>query len=310
MRIVAAGVSGFIGGRLLAALAGDGHEVVQLVRKGPTHAGQSLWNPHVRKLAPGVLDGADAVVNLCGVNIGDKRWTAKFKQQLRASRLNPTSFLADECARLEIPTLINASGSGYYGPRLDAEILTERSEPGTSFLARLCVEWEAATRPAAEAGTRVVNLRSSLVLGREGGLLQQLGSVVRLGLGGRLGSGQQYFPWIDADDEVRAIQFLLDSQVAGPVNLAAPYPVTNAEFTRELGRALQRPTPWVIPGFALKIVLSDFAVELLGGQRSVPTKLHDNGFEFRYRTLPEALAHELEPDPGPVVPPWRLIPAW
>ncbi len=310
MRIVAAGASGFIGQRLLAALAADGHEIVQLVRRGPTRAGQSLWNPHVRRLEPGVLDGADAVINMCGVNIGDKRWTPKFKQQLRASRLNPTSFLADECARLGIPALINASGSGYYGARLDAEILTERSEPGTSFLARLCVDWEAATLPAAEAGTRVVTLRSSLVLGREGGLLQQLGSLVRLGLGGRLGSGHQYFPWIDADDEVRVIQFLLDGEVSGPVNAAAPYPVTNAEFTRELGRVLHRPTPWVIPGIALKLVLSDFAVELLGGQRSVPAKLHDHGFEFRYRTLPEALAHELVPDPGPVVPLWRLVPTW
>jgi uncharacterized protein len=309
MRIVAAGVSGFIGGRLLPALRDDGHDVVQLVRKGPTHAGQRLWNPHVRRLDPDVLDGVDAVINMCGANIGDHRWTAKYKQQLRASRINPTSFLAEECATRGIPTLLNASGIHYYGPRFDAEILTERSKPGTSFLALLCVDWEAATLRAAEAGTSVVTLRTSPVVGREADLVMQLGTVTQLMMGGRLGSGNQYFPWISPDDYVRAIQFLLaHPEVSGPVNLTAPYAVTNAEFIRELGRALNRPTPWVIPAPVLRIVLGQFAIELLGGQRAVPAKLHDAGFEFRYRTLPEALAHEFDQGPPALLPPWRLIP--
>ena len=239
-----------------------------------------------------MFDGADAVINLCGAGVADHRWTNDYKYLLTSSRVNPTRLLASACARLGVPVLLNASGIGYYGPH-GMEIVTEEDPPGDTFLAGLCVQWEAATAVARDADVRVVNLRTGLVLGQEGLLLPKLTLLTRLMLGGRLGSGQQYWPWISATDEIAAIVHLLTAPVHGPVNVTGPYPVTNEEFTKELGRALGRPTPWIIPGVALHIVLGEFAVEVLAGQRALPIKLHDSGFEFSHRTLPEALAAEL-----------------
>jgi len=292
MRIVAAGVSGFLGTRLTVALADAGHQVTRLVRSGPPGQGESRWDPHTGQVDSAVFDGADAVVNLCGVGVGDHRWTEDYKRLLRSSRVNPTRLLATECARLGVPVLVNASGVGYYGPH-GPEIVTERSPAGETFLAGVCVDWERATDPARDAEVRVVNLRSGLVLGKDGGLLPKLTLLTQLLLGGTLGSGRQFFPWVSATDEIRAMLHVLAAPVDGPVNVCGPYPVTNAEFTRELGRALHRPAPWFVPGFALRIVLGEFAEEILAGQRALPVALHESGFEFTYRTLPEALAGEL-----------------
>ena len=205
--------------------------------------------------------------------------------------MNPTRLLAGECARLGIPVLVNASAVGYYG-RTRTEIVTERAPPGDTFLAELCAEWEAATAVAREADVRVVNLRTGLVLGQGRRPAAQADAADQLCSAARLGSGKQYWPWISVTDEIAAIIHLLTAPVHGPVNLTGPYPVTNAEFTKELGRALHRPAPWIVPGFALHIVLGEFARGIWPA-KGVPTVLHESGFEFAHRTLPEALAAEM-----------------
>lgn len=293
MKVVAAGVSGFLGSRLTAALNGAGHKVVRLVRSEPTGPDERLWNPHSGDLDSAVFDGADAVINLCGPLPGIRRWSETYKHMMLTSRVNPTRVLAGECARLGIPVLLNASAVGYYGAR-GTEIVTENTPPGDTFLANLCVQWEAATAAAREADVRVVNLRTGLVLGPEGDLLKITSLLTRIGLGGRLGSGRQYWPWISATDHIAAMMFLLTHPVDGPVNLTGPYPVTNEDFTKELGRALHRPTPWFVPETVLHAALGEFADELVDGRRAVPAVLHENGFEFAHRTLPEALAAELK----------------
>lgn len=292
MYIVAAGVSGFLGTRLTTALTSAGHRVTRLVRSDPSGPDESLWNPHTGDLDSAVFDGADAVVNLCGVGVGDHRWTDEYKHLILSSRVNPTRVLAGECARLGIPVMLNASGVGYYGPH-GMEIVTEHTPAGDTFLADVCVQWEGATAPARDADVRVVNLRSGLVLGADGGLLPKLTLLTRLMLGGTLGSGKQYFPWISVTDEINAMIHLLTAPVHGPVNMTGPYPVTNEQFTKELGRALGRPAPWMVPGFALKAVLGEFAEEVLAGQRALPIVLHESGYEFTHRTLADALAAEL-----------------
>jgi len=292
MHIVAAGVSGFLGTRLTAELTAAGHQVTRLVRSGPVGPGESLWDPDAGDVDSPVFDGVDAVINLCGVGVADHRWTKDYKHMLFSSRVNPTRLLASECARLGIPVLLNMSGIDYYGAH-GMEIVTEVSPAGDTFLSDMCVQWEAATAVARDAGVRVVNMRTSPVLGKDGGSLPKLALLTRLMLGGTLGSGKQYFPWISVTDQVAAVMYLLTHPVSGPVNVTAPYPVTNAEFTKELGKALHRPTPWIIPGFALHIVLGEFASEIMTGQRALPIKLHESGFEFTHRTLPEALAAEL-----------------
>lgn len=292
MHIIAAGASGFLGSRLVTDLRAGGHRVTQLVRHPPSGTDQVRWDPDGGKLGTAVLGGADAVINLCGAGVGDKRWTPAYKELIRTSRVRPTELLAKSCAAADVPVLINASAVGYYGPRGD-EVIDESAHAGTSFLAGVCVDWENATAAAKDAGVRVASIRTGLVLGREGGLLPKLTLLTKMFASGRLGSGRQYFPWISVTDEIAAIAFLLTADVAGPVNLTAPVPVTNAEFTRELGRALHRPTPWVVPGFALSAVLGEFAGEVTTGQNAVPTALTDAGFVFSHATLPEALQAEL-----------------
>ncbi|GAA1999682.1 uncharacterized protein (TIGR01777 family) [Nakamurella flavida] len=298
-------MSGFLGTRLSTALTGRGDEVVHLVRRAPTAPHEVRWDPDAGDLPAGVLDGADAVVNLCGVGVGDHRWTDDYKKQILTSRVRPTTLLAAAAAGAGLPTLINASGSGYYGNRGD-EIMTEESGQGTTFLAEVCGEWEGATAPAVDAGTRVVLLRTAPVVGQGGDLLTKLSLLTKLMLGGKLGDGRQYLPWISLTDQIAAILFLLDAdgstrggasgadatRVAGAVNMAAPHPVTNAEFTRTLGSVLNRPTPWVVPGFALHLILGQFAEEILGGQRAVPEVLTRAGYAFAHPTLAAALRAE------------------
>lgn len=290
MRVMIAGSSGLIGTSLLPHLRHGGHEVLRLVRREPRAPDERGWDPPAGRLQDGALDGVDAVVNLCGVGIGERRWSGARKQAIRDSRVEPTEVLAAAVAANRIPTLVNASGINYYGDTGDREV-DETSGPGSGFLAELCRDWEAATA-AAHATSRVVRLRSGVVLAPAGGLLGRLRPLFSLMLGGRLGSGRQYLPWISLDDEVRAIAFLLEHpEVAGPVNMVGPEAVTNAQFTEALGRALNRPTPFPVPSVALRAVLGEAADELaLTGPRAVPAVLTRHDFEFRHPTLAEALA--------------------
>jgi uncharacterized protein len=287
MRIAIAGSSGLIGTALVSALRQGGHDVLRLVRRRPGAPDERGWDPPAGRIDGGALDGVDAVVNLGGASIGGRRWSDAYKQQLRDSRVEPTEVLARAVAERGIPALVNASAVGYYGDTGD-RVVDESAPRGHGFLADLCGEWEAATAAAADA--RVVLLRSGLVLSSSGGLMGRLLPLFKLMLGGRLGSGRQYMPWISLDDEVGAIRFAVEhDEVRGPVNLTGPGPVTNAEFTRELSAVLGRPAPWVVPPFALRAVLGQFAEDLLAGQRAIPKVLQDHGYRFAHPTLRAAL---------------------
>ena len=288
MRIVVAGAGGFIGGHLVPALRSAGHVVTTLVRRSPRAADEVAWDPGAGVLPGSALDRADAVVNLCGAGVGDRRWSTARKAVLRTSRLNPTALLASACARRGVPVLVNASAVGYYGARGDEEI-TEAEPAGDGFLARLCVDWEAAAATAASADVRVVHLRTGLVIGPDGGVLPRLALLTRILLGGRMGSGRQYWPWVSIVDHVSAVAFLCRTELHGAVNVTAPNPVTNGEFTAELGRVLHRPTPWVIPSPALYAALGGFAHEVVTGQRAVPAALTAAGFRFLQPDLGTAL---------------------
>ncbi|MGD9620971.1 MAG: TIGR01777 family oxidoreductase [Mycolicibacterium sp.] len=290
--VAVAGSSGLIGTALVSALRATDHRVLRIVRRAPSSADEVYWNPDNGEFDPEALYGVDAVVNLCGVNIGEKRWSGAFKQSLRDSRIGPTEVLAGAVADAGVPVLVNASAVGYYGDT-GSHPVDESAGPGHNFLARLAVDWEAATTAAARAGTRVVLARTGLVMARSGGALSRLKPLFSLGLGARLGNGRQYMPWISLEDQVRALLFAIrQDDLAGPVNFTGPAPVTNAEFTTTLGRAVNRPTPMVVPGFALRAVLGEFADEgLLGGQRAIPAALERAGFHFHHNTIGEALAY-------------------
>ncbi|MBL1074378.1 TIGR01777 family oxidoreductase [Nocardia sp. 2] len=295
MKVVVAGSSGLIGTALVAALRRDGHRVTRLVRRPAQARDEFRWDPVRADLDERALRDADAVVNLCGASIGRRRWNGSYKQELRDSRVVPTDVLASAVAAEGVPILVSASGVHYYGGDSGNRVVTESSPAGTGFLPSLCLDWEGATLPAAEAGARVVLLRSAVVLAKHGGMFSQLYPLYALGLGGRLGNGRQYLPWISLDDEIAALVFALTHEsLSGPVNLAGPAPVTNAEFTRAVGRAMHRPTPLVVPAFALRAVLGEFAQEgILHGPRAIPTKLEEAGFEFQHPTVGAALAATL-----------------
>lgn len=292
--IAIAGSSGLIGSALVSTLRAADQRVLRIVRRAPANGDELYWSPDSGEFDPACLDGVDAVINLCGVNVGDKRWSGAFKQSLRDSRIAPTEVLSAAVADAGVPVLLNASAVGYYGDTRN-RIVDETAPPGRGFLARLCVDWEAATRPARDAGTRVVLARTGLVLSKGGGVLNRLRPLFALGLGGRLGGGRQYMPWISLEDQIRAMLFAVNNdRVSGPVNFTGPAPVTNSEFTAALGRTLNRPTPWAVPGFALRIVLGEFADEgLLGGQRAIPAALERAGFSFHHNTIGEALAYAI-----------------
>lgn len=289
--IAIAGSSGMIGSALVTVLRAADHRVLRLVRRPPKHSDDVFWNPDTGDLDPAVLRDVDAVVNMCGVGVGDKRWSGAYKQSLRDSRIEPTEVLSHAVAEAGVPVLVNSSAVGYYGDTRD-RVTDETAPPGDGFLARLCVDWEAATVVAQAAGSRVVLVRTGLVLGRSGGVLGRLLPLFKLGLGTRLGNGRQYMPWISLQDQVRALLFTIDEDVSGAVNLTGPAPVTNAEFTSAVGRAVNRPTALAAPAFALRTVLGEFADEgLLGGQRAIPAVLERAGFEFHHNTIGEALAY-------------------
>ncbi|TVY01562.1 TIGR01777 family protein [Mycolicibacterium porcinum] len=294
--IAIAGSSGLIGSALVSTLRAADRRVLRIVRRAPSNGDELFWNPDTGEFDAGALQGVDAVVNLCGVGVGDKRWSGAFKQSLRDSRIGPTEVLAGAVADAGVPVLINASAVGYYGDTRD-RVADESAPEGQGFLAGLCADWEAATAPAVAAGSRVVLLRTGLVMAPSGGMVNRLKPLFSLGLGARLGNGRQYIPWISLEDEVRAVLFAMSNEsLTGPVNLTGPAPVTNAEFTAALGRALNRPTPVMVPGFALRALLGEIADEgLLVGQRAIPAALERAGFDFHHKTVGEALAYATAP---------------
>lgn len=293
MRILLAGASGFLGTALRERLAADGHDLRRLVRRTPESGDEIPWKPSAGHLDPAALRGVDAVINLAGASIGGQRWTAAYKRKLRSSRVDTTGTLARAIAALpegERPSVfLNGSAKGWYGDTGDTPV-EEDAPPADDFLADLCRVWEAATGPAEDAGVRVVHLRSGLPLDKRGGLLQPLVLLFKAGLGGRIGSGRQYIPWISLADWVNATVFLLEREdIAGPVNMVGPAPATNAEFTRELAAALHRPALVPVPGFAIKVALGEFSTEILTGTRAIPGVLNRTGYEFLHPTLPAAL---------------------
>ena len=294
--IAIAGSSGLIGSALVYALRATDRRVLRIVRRAPSNADEVFWNPDTGEFDSSALAGVDAVVNMCGVSVGEKRWSGAFKQILRDSRIGPTEVLSAAVVEAGVPTLINASAVGYYGDT-NGETVDETVPAGEGFMAQLCEDWEAATSFAAHDGTRVVLVRSGLVLSPSGGILGRVKPLFSFGLGARLGNGRQYMPWISLEDEVRALLFAIShDDVSGPVNLTGPAPVTNAEFTAALGRTVNRPTPLIVPGFALRTLLGEFAEEgLLGGQRAIPAVLERAGFVFHHNTIGEALAFATAP---------------
>jgi hypothetical protein len=297
MKIAMTGSSGLIGTALRASLAADGHEVVRLVRRPSEEAHDVSWDPGGGELGPSSLAGIDAAVNLAGVGIGDKRWTDAHKRAVLDSRLDATDLLSRTLAELDTRprAMISASAIGYYGGRGD-EVLTEDSDPGSDFVAGVCVPWEAATAPASRAGIRVVHLRTGLVMSKDGGILEQLLLPFKLGLGGRIGSGDQYWSWIDIDDEIAAIRFLLGrDDLSGPFNLTAPNPLPFGEVVKILGKVLRRPTILPAPSLAMKALFGAERAEslLFDGQRALPQRLLDAGFSFQFTQLEESLRHQL-----------------
>ncbi|MHA6631009.1 TIGR01777 family oxidoreductase [Pseudonocardia sichuanensis] len=291
MRVLVAGSSGLIGTALVADLRHAGHEVLRLVRRAPAAPDERGWDPPAGRIDGGTFDGVDAVVNLNGAGIGDRPWSGARKQQLRDSRTVPTDVLATAVAEHGVPALLNASGINAYGDT-GSRVVDESAPIGSGFLAELCRDWEAATAPAAAGGARVVLMRSAAVLSPAGGLLGRLRPLFSLMLGARLGTGRQAFPWISLDDEVGAMRFLVEhADVTGPVNLAGPEPATNAQFTAALAEVLHRPAPLAVPAFALRAVLGQMAEEMvLTGPFAVPAVLEEHGYQFRHRTVTDALS--------------------
>ncbi|MBV9650968.1 MAG: TIGR01777 family oxidoreductase [Pseudonocardiales bacterium] len=296
MRVVIAGSSGLIGTALVALLRQAGHDILRLVRRPARAPDERAWDPPSATMEAGTLEGVDAVVNLCGSAMGNRRWSGEVKQAIRDTRIVPTEVLAAAIAEHGVPVLVNASGVGYYGDTGDRQV-DESASLGSGFLAQVCRDWENATAAAEQAGTRVVRARTGLVISPSGGLMGRLKPLFALGLGGRLGSGRQYMPWISLDDEVGAIRFALENdEIAGPMNLSGPEPVTNAEFTNTVGEMMHRPAPFVVPGFALRLILGAELVDemILAGQRAVPAALRKHGYRFQHPTLRAALTAALE----------------
>jgi len=294
MKVLVTGSTGFIGSALVSALTAAGHQVTRLVRK-LAGAGEVRWDPAAGAIDTGGLEGHDAVVHLAGENIAG-RWTAAKKQRIRESRVNGTRLLAEALAKLSRRprALVCASAIGYYGDRGE-EKLREGSPPGKGFLAEACVAWEAAAKPAADAGLRVVHLRIGVVLHPKGGALKQMLLPFKLGLGGVIGSGRQYMSWIALDDLIGIFQHALaNDSLRGPANAVAPNPATNREFTKSLGQVLSRPTIFPMPAFAARLAFGEMADELLlASTRVEPARLAASGYSFAYPQLEATLRHLL-----------------
>ena len=296
-RVAVSGATGMIGSDLVGRLEQSGDEVIRLIRRSPTSSvTEAQWSVEEGLVNPSRLEGVDAVVHLAGENIASGRWTEARKRRIRESRVHGTRRLCEDLAKLEEKpsVLVCASATGYYGDRGD-ELLDEGSPPGDGYLPEVCTAWEAATAPAAEASIRVVNLRTGVVIGRQGGALANMLLPFKLGFGGNVGNGRQWWSWIAQDDVVGAICCAIDvDALRGPVNATAPNPVTNAEFTKTLGAVLHRPTILPLPAFAAKLVLGEMAKDLLlASTRVVPQALQRAGYEFVYPSLHGCLEREL-----------------
>ena len=294
MKVVVSGASGLLGSALVPALEGEGNEVLRLVRRDARHPAEISWDPAAGRIDVRALEGVDAIVNVSGANVG-RRWTAARKQEILDSRVDTTRLLAATAAALEPrpSVLVCAGGVGIYGDR-GAEILTEESALGEGFLADVGRAWEAAATPARAAGIRVVNFRQGVVLTQRGGALERMLTPFKLGVGGRIGSGKQWFTWVAIDDLTAAYAFVLRSGLEGVVNLCSPNPVTNEQFTAALGKALRRPTVLPVPGIAITTLFGEMGEKmLLEGQRALPARLSDMGFEFTAPTIDVALDRTL-----------------
>lgn len=311
--VLLSGASGMLGSAIAKALEQQGTTTLRLVRREIWTPYEVPWKPSAKELDVSRLEGITAAIHLSGANVSSRRWTPAYKQEMTESRVATTRFLAESLARLKNPPaiLISASAVGFYGNRGD-ESLDEDSPAGKGYFPYLCTAWEAATRPAEEAGTRVVHLRFGMVVGRDGGAMARLVPLFKLGLGGRLGNGRQWMSWISEADAVAATLFALkspgsanlspdsashpDAGLSGAVNATAPQPVTNSEFTRELGLILHRPTFLTAPAFALRLALGEMADEaLLSSTRALPKRLLDAGFVFTHLTIHQALTAALTP---------------
>jgi uncharacterized protein (TIGR01777 family) len=294
VKVVLAGASGFLGQALARDLIAHGHRIVTLVRRPPRSGTEVEWRPERGELDPAALAGSDAVVSLSGAGIADKRWTDAYKKTLLDSRVQPTTTIATTLAGLDPErrpgVFLSASAIGFYGERGD-EVLAEGSARGSGFLPELVVQWEAATEPATDAGIRVATLRTGLVLARSGGLIKRLIPLYKLGLGGKLGSGQQYQSWITLADEIAAIRHVIQADtISGPVNLVGPDPVRNLELSQVLGQVLHRPAVFPTPAFGIRLVLGEFADEgALASQRVIPEALTKSGFTFDHGDIRSAL---------------------
>jgi uncharacterized protein (TIGR01777 family) len=295
MQVLVSGSTGLIGSEVVPRLEKAGHRVSRLVRREPEPAsGEVRWNPNARSLDPGLFAGKDAVIHLAGESLASGRWTEARKQRIYDSRVRGTKLLAESMAGIPSPpgVLVSASAIGYYGDR-GSETLVEDSKPGFGFLSDVCHDWEEATAAAAKTGIRVVLLRIGMVLSRSGGALAKMLPPFRMGAGGRIGAGKQYWSWIELSDLagvfLRAIE---DESLRGPVNAVAPNPVTNLEFTRALGEALGRPTYFPLPAFAARAALGQMADDLLlASSRVIPAKLTAAGYPFRFPEIGAALRH-------------------
>lgn len=297
MKVVVTGASGFIGSALVPALREAGHDVLTLVRRPPRAPGEIAWDPDRLALDAGALAGVDAAINLAGAPVGTHRWTRAYRRTIHDSRVHSTHTLASALATLDpLPrVLVSGSASGWYGDTGDREV-DEATPAADDFLARVVVDWETATTPAQAAGIRVVHARTGLVLDPRGGALQRQLPLFRLGLGGRLGSGRQWWSFITLEDEIRALLHLLDDDTLhGPVNFTAPEPARNADVTRALAAALHRPAVFAVPGPALRLALGGFADSIVGSQRIRPRVLLEHGFSFRHPDLATAISAVVAP---------------
>lgn len=290
-RIAITGSSGLIGTALVGHLKSEGHTVQRLVRRAPVAVDEVTWDPHTGYVDLSALEGVDAIIHLAGEPVDGKRWSKKFKAEILNSRLLGTTTIAKAVAEVKPDVFISASAIGWYGESGNRAVI-ESDRVGNDFLAAVCREWEAAADLA--GGVRTVKLRTGLVLDPTGGALGKMLPLFRLGFGGKLGSGKQWWSWITLHDVVRAIEFALVEDISGPVNLSAPNPVTNQEFTSALARALHRPAVFPAPAFALKAVLGGFSGEVLGSKRVIPQALLDAGFTWDYPHLSDALAALVE----------------
>ena len=293
MHIAISGSSGLVGSALCSSL--PGHQVTRLVR---SDAGQHeiLWDLEQGRVETEKLESVDAIVHLAGENLSEGRWNASKKEAIRHSRVEGTRLLSDALAKLsgKPPIFICASAIGYYGNR-GHQVCDERTAPGGDFLADVCKKWETATRPAAEAGLRVVNLRIGVVLSKSGGALAKMLFPFKVGVGGQIGNGDQFISWIVLDELINVILFCLEQEsLEGPVNAVSPHPVTNREFTKTLGKVLSRPTMLPLPGFAARLAFGEMAdALLLSSTRVAPNKLEENGYRFAFPQLEPSLRHEL-----------------